>query len=99
MTQAAGPSAPSPPLAESATPALVVGIFSFFVPIIGPVSIWLGLRAQKEIRDSQGRLSGEGRATAGLVLGVIGTVLLAVGLLAILAVGLAMPTYNVTSAP
>jgi hypothetical protein len=39
--------------------------------VLGPVAIYLGIQAKKEIRSSDGRLKGEGLATAGIVMGVI----------------------------
>ena len=72
------------------TAALVVGIISiagaFFcvLPILAaPVAWVLGVQARKEIRNAPQQWGGEGKATAGFVLGIIGTVLLVLGLIAI----------------
>ena len=43
----------------------------------------LGAQARREIRSAPQQWGGEGRATAGMVLGIVGTVLLVLGLLAI----------------
>lgn len=66
-----------------ATAALVVGIvsvagaFMCVLPILGaPVAWVLGAQARKQVRSAPQQWSGEGRATAGMVLGIIGTVLL-----------------------
>ena len=79
------PAAPPPPpgfdygagapavTAGKATAALVCGIVGLLLcgVVLGPVAIYLGTQAKKEIRRSDGRLKGEGLATAGIVMGVI----------------------------
>jgi ABC-type Fe3+ transport system permease subunit len=64
-----------------ATGALVCGILSalcgvigFCGVLVGPVAIVLGVVSRRRIRESQGTTKGEGFALAGLVLGIIGTV-------------------------
>ena len=54
--------------------SLVAGILGLtFFPLLGCiVAIVTGLMARNEIRESLGTLRGEGMATAGLVLGIIG---------------------------
>ena len=42
--------------------------------ILGPVAIYLGITAKREIQESGGRLKGSGMATAGIVLGIIALV-------------------------
>ena len=76
-----------------ATAALVVGIISvaggFFclLPILAsPVAWVLGARARKEIRLAPQQWGGEGRATSGMVLGIIGSVLLLLGLIGLIVV-------------
>jgi uncharacterized membrane protein len=61
--------------------ALVCGVFSGLCGlagiaglVIGPVAIVLALVSRKRISNSEGSLRGQGLATAGLVLGVIGTI-------------------------
>ena len=59
--------------------ALVVGIISpilglccAIIGLVGIVAVVLGRNAQKEILASNGRLTGEGMAKAGVILGYIG---------------------------
>jgi hypothetical protein len=59
--------------------ALVVGIISpilglccAIIGLVGIVAVVLGRNAQKEIAASNGRLTGEGMAKAGVILGIIG---------------------------
>jgi hypothetical protein len=81
-----------------ATAALVVGIvavagaFTCVLPVLaGPVAWVLGVQARREIRRAPGQWGGEGRATAGMVLGIIGTVLLVlIVLLVVLLITLAV---------
>jgi Na+-driven multidrug efflux pump len=57
--------------------------------IAGPIAIYLGLRAQRRIRDSGGALGGHGVAMAGWITGIVATCIGAVILfLLILFVGL-----------
>jgi hypothetical protein len=42
--------------------------------ILGPIAIYLGSTAKREIQESGGRLKGAGMATAGMVLGIIAVV-------------------------
>jgi hypothetical protein len=44
---------------------------------MAPFAWYLGVKAEREIDASAGTLSGRGEATAGKVLGIVGTVLLA----------------------
>lgn len=57
--------------------SLIAGVVSFlFAPFIGSVvAIFTGYAAKKEIRNGDGRISGDGLATAGLVLGWINVAL------------------------
>lgn len=71
-----------------ATAALVVGLvsvagaFTCLVPILAsPVAWVIGAQARREIRNAPQQWGGEGQATAGMVLGIIGTVLLVLGLI------------------
>ncbi|MGQ9926830.1 MAG: DUF4190 domain-containing protein [Chloroflexaceae bacterium] len=61
--------------------SLVAGILSWVIlPLIGAlVAVVCGHLALKEIRESRGRLAGQGMAMAGLVLGYIQIVLTALG--------------------
>lgn len=66
-----------------ATAALAVGIVSlvgalFVLPAaLGPVAWYLGLSARRSIEREPHRWSGHGPATAGMVLGIIATAVLA----------------------
>jgi uncharacterized protein DUF4190 len=73
-----------------ATSALVLGIiavagaFTCFLPVVvAPIAWILGAQARRQIRSAPQQWGGEGRATAGMVLGIIGTVLLVLALVAI----------------
>jgi len=73
-----------------ATTAMVLGIiaiagaFTCLLPVlIAPVAWVLGAQARREIRSAPQQWGGEGKATAGMVLGIIGTVLLVLGVVAI----------------
>lgn len=82
----------TPPVRDhpQSTTALVLGIvglvgglscgLGFFV---SPFAWALGRNASKEIAASRGQIGGEGQARAGMIMGIIGTVLLVLGLLAI----------------
>ena len=70
---------------------MIVGIvsivFCYVGVFIGPVAIVLAVLGKKDIKKSNGAETGEGMATAGLVTGIIGTVVwLGVDVLGILAV-------------
>ncbi|MGA8211278.1 MAG: DUF4190 domain-containing protein [Nocardioidaceae bacterium] len=72
-----------PPNHSGAVAAMVVGIVSlvlacgYGVGLLGsPVALVLGRRAMRDIDASQGALGGRGMAQAGLILGIVGTVLL-----------------------
>jgi hypothetical protein len=67
-----------------ATTALVLGILGIVIcGVIAPFAWRMGKRTVAEIDASNGQLGGRGAAQAGYVLGVIGTVLLGLGLLAL----------------
>ena len=80
-----GPYGPQPPYGGqsapthgSATTALVLGILSFVIcGLLGIPAYIIGRRAEREVRASQGRLSGEGLAKAGWILGIVALALLA----------------------
>ena len=72
------------PNAPNGTTALVLGILSVVIcPLLGPVAWSLGRRAEQSVDESGGALGGRGVATAGKVLGIIGTIILALIVLAI----------------
>jgi hypothetical protein len=73
-----------------ATSALVLGIiavagaFTCFLPVVvAPIAWILGAKARREIRSAPQQWGGDGRATAGMVLGIIGTVLLVLAVIVV----------------
>jgi hypothetical protein len=83
----------TPPDHPKATTALVLGLIA--VPgtfascgltlLVAPFAWVLGSQARRDIRNSPGQYDGHGKATAGYVLGIIGTVLLALVIAGIIA--------------
>jgi uncharacterized Tic20 family protein len=73
---ASGPSKSS----SHATVALVVGIASIFMfgIILGPIAIFMGVRAREDIDASNGKMRGQGQATAAIVLGAAAVVVWAI---------------------
>ncbi|MER7608262.1 DUF4190 domain-containing protein [Nocardioides sp. NPDC127503] len=78
---------------SGATTAMVLGIvglvgsFLCGLPIVlSPFALFMGLSAKKRIDASAGALTGRGNAQAGFILGIIGTVLLALSILLIVVV-------------
>jgi hypothetical protein len=70
--------APPRPNAPGAVIALVLGIISVVTcgfPT-GPFAIWQGFSAEKAIKQAPGYYEGKGMATAGWILGIIGTILM-----------------------
>jgi hypothetical protein len=74
---------PPPPKHSDATTSMVMGIvavaglFICGVPVLmAPFAWYLGAKAEREIDASGGAWSGRSEATAGKVLGIVGTVLL-----------------------
>jgi hypothetical protein len=67
--------------------SLISGIISWFLlPIIGGIiAVITGHMAKREIRDSGGRLAGDGMATAGLVLGYLNLGVTVLGICAVVA--------------
>jgi hypothetical protein len=74
------PTPPPPPIPASkgnATTALILGIVSVVCcNLLGPVAWYLGNKELKAIRLGAAPPMGEGSAKAGMILGIIGTVLL-----------------------
>jgi hypothetical protein len=74
----------APPNDSQATLALVLGIISVFCcPILGPVALFIGNASRQRVQASGGTLGGGGLATAGLILGIIGTIFLVFGVISI----------------
>jgi hypothetical protein len=94
----------APPPHPSATTALVLGLVSLigmFVclfPILAAPFAWrTGGRVVKEIDAQPGRWSGREQAQAGRIMGIIGTVLLVLGIIAI--IGLVALLFAASSDP
>jgi hypothetical protein len=84
---------PQPPAHRNATTALILGIVGLvgglacYLPILlAPVAWAMGRRAVREIDASYGQLGGRGSAQAGAVLGIIGTALLVLAVVALIVV-------------
>jgi amino acid transporter len=74
----------APPNDSQATLALVLGIVGVLCCyILGPVALYIGNSSRQRIQASGGTLGGGGLATAGMVLGIIGTIFLVFGAIAI----------------
>lgn len=64
----------TPPNASHAVTAFVLGILGVILfPPLGPVAWVLGRKAEQQIDASGGAIGGRGLATAGKVLGMVGT--------------------------
>jgi hypothetical protein len=61
---------------KGARTSLILSIVSLLIcgVILGPAAIVEGVKARKRIRESNGRLTGDGMALAGIIIGVIATV-------------------------
>ncbi len=60
------------------------------IPVVGSVmAIWLGVGAKREIREDP-TVGGEGLATAGVILGIVGLVMVAVAIVGLFALELGM---------
>jgi len=88
----APPYAPPAPQHHAAMASMTVGILALALScgygltlLASPVAWWLGRRTLHEIDASGGRLSGRGMAQAGMVTGIVGTALLVIAVLAVLA--------------
>jgi hypothetical protein len=95
---------PPRPDHPQSTLSLILGIcglvFGFGCGIgflASPFAWALGRNAVKEIRASQGRLGGEGTAKAGMIIGIVGTVLLALGVLALIIFAIAVAVSDSSS--
>ncbi|MCS7010736.1 MAG: DUF4190 domain-containing protein, partial [Anaerolineales bacterium] len=84
---------PAPRTSTTAVISLIAGLLGFFqiLPLIGPIiAVITGHMAKKEIRQSGGMVTGEGLATAGLILGYLslGLALCAICVLVLMFTGL-----------
>jgi Domain of unknown function (DUF4190) len=72
----------APPNDSQSTLALILGILSILCcSILGPVAFFIGNSSRNRIQASGGTLGGYGLATAGWIMGIIGTVILALEIL------------------
>lgn len=85
---AGGPARPAGPEAlehPQATTTLVLGLVGLLaIPPLAPVAWVMGARARAELRQFPGRYRESGALTAGYVLGICGTVLLVLALVALM---------------
>ncbi|MGI8593384.1 MAG: DUF4190 domain-containing protein [Solirubrobacteraceae bacterium] len=71
--------------APNAVLSLVLGIVGIVVCSIAAPFAWvLGKKAEAEVDANPGRYTGKGMATAGKILGIIGTVLIGVAIIALI---------------
>jgi uncharacterized protein DUF4190 len=71
---------------SQATTALVLGIVGLVVcELVAPFALVIGRNSMRRIDQSGGQLGGRGKAQAGFVMGLIGTVLLAIGIVVVIA--------------
>jgi len=77
------PPPPLPPQSKSnATTALVLGILSVVCcQILGPVAWYLGNKELQAIKAGSAPITGEGSAKAGMILGIIATIIFALSIL------------------
>jgi len=80
------PVAPAAGSDSQAIVAFVLGIFSVvMLPVLGPVAIVVANRTLRKVETGEIPPESRGLATAGRVLGIIGTVLLGLAVLAVVA--------------
>ena len=103
-TRRTPPSRPPRPDHPQSTLALVLGIvglvfgFSCGVGFLASPFAWaLGRNAVKEIQASHGRLGGEGTAKAGMITGIVGTVLLVLGVLLLIGFAILIAVSDTTT--
>ena len=84
---ASGTPVPYAPDHPNATTALVLGIVGMVVcgGLLSPFAWVIGRKAVREIDASQGTLGGRGSAQAGYILGVIGSVMLVLAVVLVVA--------------
>jgi hypothetical protein len=64
---------------RGATRALVLGLLAMWFGVLAPFAIFSATRSLLRIRASNGALTGAARATAGLVAGAIGMLVIVAG--------------------
>lgn len=90
---------PAKPNSNMALASLILGILGWtLAPGLASIAaIITGHMAKKEIKDSTGQLSGDGMATAGLIMGyasVAVVVCLCLAMAGMMAMGIAIPLIN-----
>ena len=86
-----------PQTSGAAIAALVLGLLSIVAclgPITGIAAMIVGRNAKRDIESSGGRLEGSGMAAAGFWTGLVGTVLVVLAVLGIVALGIAASNSN-----
>ena len=94
--QQAPPPLVTPPTSSMATTSLIAGIIGWTIaPFLGALTaIITGHMAKKEIQESDGKLGGDGMATAGLIMGylqIIPSILCICSVSVMLAMGTSLP--------
>jgi hypothetical protein len=72
---------------SGANKALVLGVLSLLLGILGPFAIWSAVSALRRIRASHRLLPGEGRASLALVCGIVSTLFMLAGIVRFLFAG------------
>ena len=93
---------PPKPNHPSATTSLVLGIIGLagiltcggVTLVLSPVAWVTGAKAVREIRANPGAYNGESSAAAGKIMGIVGTVLLILGVIAIVAFFALVAAYD-----
>jgi len=90
-----------PPAHPQATTSMVLGIVAltgfclcYITIFLAPVAWYLGSKSVKEIDANPQALSGRGQANAGKILGIIGTIVMVLSLLAIAGFAVLMATSS-----
>ncbi len=73
---------PQPVDHPNAVPALVLGVLGFVFGVTFPIAWYLGAKGNAEVRREPHRYRSSPMMTVGMVLGIIGTVFIALGVLA-----------------
>ncbi|MBO0682940.1 MAG: DUF4190 domain-containing protein [Candidatus Dormibacteraeota bacterium] len=82
---------------SQATLSLVLGIIgAFCCPVLGPVALFLGNSSRRRIEAMGGALGGYGMATAGFVLGIVGTGFLGICIILVIYFVIAAAAQGIT---
>jgi len=81
-----------------ATTAMILGILGLVLcQLVGPFALVIGRKAVREIDASNGMLGGRGQATAGWIMGLISTILLALSIVVVVVAVIAAIASSDTS--